>query len=279
MSCQKFRVEIEETARTASLGEGTASHLAGCGECRAFRDERESLRGLVASLARVEAPADFEFRLRARIARAEGASEARSGWRGFVPSAAWVAVAGCLVLALSLFAYFRTSRQTNQLAAAPDATASNAVQTTPRVEQSASASNDGVTPTVVATVANQGESINESQDSTDASADLSGQARRAPHRQRFIVPREAVQQLVQAQPDGRQLGTNILGEGEMKIYTASPIPLPGTSQERPLEALFTDARGASHAVSVDPVTFGARGLPVQRGRVANVKYTQTQGVW
>jgi hypothetical protein len=276
MSCQKFRAEIEEAARAASLGERTALHLAGCGECRAFRDERESLRGLVASLARVEAPADFEFRLRARIARADGA---RAGWRGFVPGAAWVAIAGCLVLALGLFAYFRTSRQTNQLAAAPGATASNAVQTTPRIERNASASSDGVTPTVVATVANQEESINESQDSTDASADLTGRTWRAPRRQRFIVPREAVQQLAQAQPEARQLGTNILGEGEMKIYTASPIPLPGTSRERPLEALFTDARGASHAVSVDPVTFGARGLPVQRGRVANVKYTQTQGVW
>lgn len=279
MSCQKVRTEIEETARAASLGVRTAAHLAVCGECRAFRDERESLRGLVASLARVEAPADFEFRLRARMARADGAGAVRVSWRGFVPGAAWVAVAGCLVLALGLFAYFRTSHETNQLAAAPAATASNVAQTTPGVERNVNQSGNGVTPAVVATVANQGESVDESQDSTESSADLNSRTRRAARRQRFIIPREALQQLAQAQPDGRQLGTNILGEGEMKIYTASPIPLPGTTHERPLEALFTDARGASHAVSVDPVTFGARGLPVQRGRVSNVKYTQTQGVW
>jgi hypothetical protein len=279
MSCQKFRTEIEETARAASLGVRTAAHLAVCGECRAFRDERESLRGLVASLARVEAPADFEFRLRARIARADGASDARSGWRGFVPGAAWVAVAGCLVLALGLFAYFRTSQGTDQIAAARD-TASNGSQvTTPGVERNVNQPGNGVTPTVVAEGANEGANVDETQDSTESSADLTGRTRRAPRRQRFIIPREAVQQLAEAQHDGRQLGTNILGEGEMKIYTASPIPLPGTTQERPLEAMFTDARGASHAVSVDPVTFGARGLPVQRGHVANVKYTQTQGVW
>lgn len=280
MSCQNFRTEIEETARGASLGERAASHLASCEECRTFSDESEKLRGLISGLARVEAPADFEFRLRARLARAEDASGARAGWRGFVPGAAWVAVAGCLVLALGLFVHFRAPHETNQLAAAHDASAnSSAQQATASVEHEVKPSGDGEAQTVAAKDTSDGVNVDETQDSTEASADLTGRVRRAPRRQRFIIPREAVQQLAEAQPDARSLGTNVLGEGEMKIYTASPIPLPGTTQERPLEALFTDARGASHAVSVDPVTFGARGLPAQRSRVANVKYTQVQGVW
>src|SRR4029453_18808029 len=54
--------------------ERTTAHLSLCAGCRDFRAERTELRQLVGSLESVIAPADFEMRLRARIAREQSPS-------------------------------------------------------------------------------------------------------------------------------------------------------------------------------------------------------------
>ncbi|MFN2596295.1 MAG: hypothetical protein ABR563_03815 [Pyrinomonadaceae bacterium] len=269
MSCQKFRAEIEEAARGAAPGAAASSHLADCVECRAFGEERERLRGLVASLARVEAPDDFEFRLRARMARAESADSSRARRRGFVPGAAWVAAAACLVVALGLFIHTPTTRQeVEPTAAASDAAKSDgaanklAQATPPSGGRNLKRSSEGEPPDAGATPAK-----------------LTSATRDAARKHRFVVPREALRQLAEVQPEPRALGENVLAEGGLKIYTASPIPLPVNVPEQPLEVQFTDSRGASRVVSVDPVTFGARGLPAQRTRTTTAKFTPTQGVW
>ena len=66
--CRNTRREIDELEIGQQPGEQASAHLAVCSTCRAFRDERADLRRVVASLEPVVAPADFEMRLRARIA-------------------------------------------------------------------------------------------------------------------------------------------------------------------------------------------------------------------
>jgi len=47
-------------------------HLRDCASCREFHEQQTKLRQIVGSLGTVEAPADFDFRLRARLAQGNG---------------------------------------------------------------------------------------------------------------------------------------------------------------------------------------------------------------
>jgi hypothetical protein len=67
--CREVRQEIDESALRQSMSANTEAHVAACGACQTFRDERVRLRELVGGLKPVTAPADFEMKLRARIAR------------------------------------------------------------------------------------------------------------------------------------------------------------------------------------------------------------------
>ncbi len=67
--CKLVRREIDEADLNQQLSSAVSQHLQSCPACRSFRDERRGLRSLMSSLETVAAPADFDFRLRARLAR------------------------------------------------------------------------------------------------------------------------------------------------------------------------------------------------------------------
>src|SRR5919201_774481 len=71
MNCQTIRAAIETTPRHEPLSEGARRHLTGCDGCREYADELGALFALLNAVPRVTAPADFDFRLRARIAAAQ----------------------------------------------------------------------------------------------------------------------------------------------------------------------------------------------------------------
>ena len=68
MNCRNVRHEIEEAAVGDLLSSDVNDHLSNCVACKTFFREQTSLQELVASLGTVEAPGDFDFRLRARLA-------------------------------------------------------------------------------------------------------------------------------------------------------------------------------------------------------------------
>jgi hypothetical protein len=112
--CKVFRTEIDEASDGGALGRDAASHAETCSSCGAALREREGLSRLVRGLARVEAPPDFEFRLRARMA----ASKPRGGHGVFgrlfpVSGLAWAAAAVCLVT-VTAAVYFRQAQPTKQ---------------------------------------------------------------------------------------------------------------------------------------------------------------------
>ena len=112
--CKVFRTEIEEAADGGALGPRASAHVASCAACGGELRGRESLRGLVRGLGRVEAPADFEFRLRARMARSKpGGGHGVFGGLFPVSGLAWAAVAVC-VLSVTAAVYFRQTRPTTQ---------------------------------------------------------------------------------------------------------------------------------------------------------------------
>lgn len=66
--CETVRRELEELMLGEDCSMSATQHLRECGDCREFNQKQNKLRQIVGSLGVVEAPADFDFRLRARLA-------------------------------------------------------------------------------------------------------------------------------------------------------------------------------------------------------------------
>src|SRR5580765_1614872 len=71
-TCEKTRTQIDTGAGPQGLAGSERRHLDECGACRTYAAETDSLLSLLAGTPRVEAPPDFDFRLRARIATVKG---------------------------------------------------------------------------------------------------------------------------------------------------------------------------------------------------------------
>ncbi|MFN7828508.1 MAG: hypothetical protein ACK5RR_11130 [Acidobacteriota bacterium] len=120
MNCQKTREAIDAGISKALL----SSHLGDCAACESYSNELSSLLSLLREQPRVEAPADFEFRLKARIARAQADQATASAlpawatklWSG---SFSWVqATAATAAVALVVSVSTYQIYQNNQVAPA-----------------------------------------------------------------------------------------------------------------------------------------------------------------
>ena len=67
-TCEIVRRELDELMLEDTCSASALAHLEGCNDCREFQEKQTKLRQMVGSLGTVAAPADFDFRLRARLA-------------------------------------------------------------------------------------------------------------------------------------------------------------------------------------------------------------------
>lgn len=72
--CEAVRRELEELMLGDECSMSTTQHLRECSDCREFHHKQTKLRQIVGSLGTVEAPPDFDFRLRARLASESGSA-------------------------------------------------------------------------------------------------------------------------------------------------------------------------------------------------------------
>lgn len=79
MGCRQARIAVETALARELLGDDAALHISGCAPCNRYAKETFGLTELLAAQPRVEAPADFDFRLRARLARARGEKQTTQG--------------------------------------------------------------------------------------------------------------------------------------------------------------------------------------------------------
>ena len=79
INCNTIRRELDELDLNENCSAPASLHLRECAECLEFYQSRTKLRRLVGSLEMVGAPADFDFRLRARLAN----QKARAGYGAF----------------------------------------------------------------------------------------------------------------------------------------------------------------------------------------------------
>jgi hypothetical protein len=115
--CRDVRQEIDQSELRQALSGSSETHVGACAACAAFRDERLRLRELVGGLQPVAAPADFEMRLRARLARERDVPKQPFIFR-FVMSTPAIVVAAVLVIAVGaiVFVSQRNRTQTPSLA-------------------------------------------------------------------------------------------------------------------------------------------------------------------
>ena len=73
-NCEVVRRELDELMMGEAYSPAASGHLRDCASCREFHEQQTKLRQIVGSLGTVEAPADFDFRLRARLAQTSGSS-------------------------------------------------------------------------------------------------------------------------------------------------------------------------------------------------------------
>jgi hypothetical protein len=119
VNCRNIRREIEALGPGRLFSAAVAEHLEHCSACETLSRQQNELHELVSSLGRVEAPADFDVRLRARLAGEERESTrsfALGDWSFGLRSAA---VAAVLLVIGSAFVFvsFR-SRPDAQIAGA-----------------------------------------------------------------------------------------------------------------------------------------------------------------
>lgn len=92
--CNVIRRELEEVALNEEFSVATAGHVRECADCREFQRQQMKLRQIIGSLGTVNAPADFDFRLRARLA----AESDRTGFRTWSFAVRGLATAAVLVV-------------------------------------------------------------------------------------------------------------------------------------------------------------------------------------
>ena len=92
--CELVCCELEERMLDEQFSTAAAEHLESCVECREFQRQQLKLRQIVGSLGTVDAPADFDFRLRARLA----GDSRESGFRYWSFAVKGLATAAILVV-------------------------------------------------------------------------------------------------------------------------------------------------------------------------------------
>lgn len=115
MKCVEFQNEFEEQN---SLSEAAETHLFHCKDCQKFEADQNRVWEMLGGLGQVEAPKDFNFRVKARIAEAKPADF--KGETIFFPALRFVLPLGFVVVLLSFVAlsglYFVDTQDQNPIA-------------------------------------------------------------------------------------------------------------------------------------------------------------------
>jgi hypothetical protein len=125
MNCQNVRGVIEAADQGDLLSAAAMEHIRGCAACEKLNDEHLKLRDIVSNLGTVKAPEDFEFRLRARLARAN-AQTTRPTFAGLNFGFRSIAFASLMVLfggAMLVFNFRQPNPDPSQPGPAPQAIA------------------------------------------------------------------------------------------------------------------------------------------------------------
>jgi hypothetical protein len=255
MECRATRQEIDEVGE--QLSAQAMLHVASCAPCLAFQNERARLRELLTSLEPVRAPADFDFRLRARIAAQAESVGPRSFFSGFALSTPAMAVAALVIVALGGSIVWIQQRGAKQ---APPV----AVNSPSQVKEGNSTKAESLPPSKQADVP----------DSTAKASTTGTNADPPTYLAQGRKPQFKDAGLSQTGGSSRDLSagsaTSIKqGQNPGAVYVSAPV--------KPMVLSLRDGNGATRRISLPPVSFGSQRLLVG-SRVVPVSSTNDR-VW
>ncbi len=276
MNCQTCRIEIEELETTERLSDVARAHLSVCALCRAFHDERQSLKRLIGGLGTVSAPPDFDFRLRARISAAKGAGNHHSSWRSFLASAPAIGLAASFALLVAGVLLYNQTKSKSPIT-------ENTVAASDKLpEQKPVQARATPAPPVIAP------------ETAPRVPDVVGKDNGAPVKV-AVNPRSrgTVNNRNVARPEASQPGANdapvfsndtaVRSAQQIVPNGAAPfnagmnpvIELPVRSASRPVRIFVDDKSGAKRTLTLEPVIFGSQDL---MGR-NTPRAAASQGIW
>lgn len=223
LECRVTRQQIDELELGERPSERATAHLSLCAGCRDFRAERNELRQLVGSLEPVVAPADFEMRLRARLAREQSPSRQEPFFARLIRTPALAAAALFVMVGGTLVWVAQRDIEPSTPVAtveqpSPAATASHPTATTP----AGSDTTDANTPT--------DEGVQTVSSGTPRKNRVGSRGRAQDY---SVLPADSLRQGDQA-------------------YVNAP--------SKPVVFALEDERGTTRKISVPPVSFGAQSL-------------------
>ncbi|MET0625134.1 MAG: hypothetical protein ABW250_19505 [Pyrinomonadaceae bacterium] len=261
--CKAYRHEIAEAFDGGALSRGASAHAAACRACAEELRGREALRTLVRGLGKVEAPADFEFRLRARMAGGGGGG-GRVPLRGLrlVYAFAPVAAAACF-LVVSTALYLRQAAKTTP-AEAPSAIVS--------APSSRNAAAERAATTVSATGG-----VEELKQTGERPAEVASAPAVFKVRPALYRRRAASQPAREAADEGRSQRSETLSLTSARVISRSGMTI---ALNAPLRVVLRDESGAGRVVPMRAVSFGSQEMLAREGvsRPATAAAVN-EGVW
>ena len=254
VDCKVVSREIDELDRDQRPSAAILAHTESCAKCRSFYSDRVRLREMVAGLPTVDAPSDFDFRLRARLANEKAQSAPRMF--GFsIPTFALATIALLVGAGLSMRAIMEPAD--NPPVAVNESPRVTESQTTPTATNSTE-----VHAPNVSTTDGQSDTTNlaSQQDKTSKTNDVS--IARGPNRRRRALRQSELPQIVKRE--------DLLAGSE----TAVMFPIEASE---PLRVSVDYATGGSRTLSLPTLSFGSQQF-VSRGGSPMMK-TAARTVW
>lgn len=265
--CKVYRREIAE-GFDSTMSRGARAHAEVCRDCGDELRGRESLRALVGGLAKVEAPSDFEFRLRARMA-ASGATGRRGPLGGLrlVYAFAPVAAAACL-LVVSTALYLRQASR-------PSPAESPSVA----VVESARNAADGQT------ASKPDVKIDEAVRTGVGTVNVELGTATPPARPLVQRQRPAARQTreVAAKLEGRaavpERNTADFSVTQAPVINGRGVTIALRTTAEPMRMILRDERGTGRVVPMRAVSFGSQELIARDGVSRQLTAAENEGVW
>jgi len=292
--CRDWRNEIEEGGPGAPLSGGARAHLSTCAACRAAQVEGERLRQLLGGLGCVEPPADFDFRLRARMAR--GGRPARATL--IRTRRAFGLAAACLAVFCGLaFLRLNSAGTGGEFRAADVSDAATNDGALPRPGARAEAPDTGgagvETGGVSRTIgAADGIRLTGAGGGGPEVAASAQPRRTTPAAYAAALPARAAGRQPGNRPGhSRRPGDSAFGVSAARVRTISgaddetasvrrqPLAIPVGASDEPLRVLLRDERGSVRLVPTRSVSFGSQQIVARERGAQKTSFTDQEGVW
>lgn len=240
--CRDVRQEIDQTELRQALSAGSEAHVDSCAACAAFRNERLHLRELVGGLQPVTAPADFEMRLRARIARERDLPKQPFIFR-FVMSTPAIVVAAVLVIAAGAIVFLSQKNRSQNPTVATD-NGNKRVEFTPPPVEIAKDQNSEPGPSIL----NVSDNTSKPRESK-----VAGRNPRKAAVPVNVIP-AGLDSTVNSAPVVRMTDRN----GEVTL--SAPL--------KPMIVTVYDDHGGTRKIQLPPISFGSQRLTNNRAQVS-----------